>query len=734
MKKAHWIAAPDGAVETCPLFCRRVNLREGIRRAKLYATAMGLYRFFIGGKSVTDNVFMPGYTSYRHRVQMQEYDVTHLCRAGEIELTALLGNGWAAATLFGCRERPYAPRPALYAYLEISYEGGAKEIFGTDESWDVYTSHILSSDLYAGEEQDCTRPSEFRCRTVRADVPAKIVPQEGENVVEAGTVLPRRIFVTPAGEKVVDFGQNLTGYVRVRGRAKRGEKISFVPAEILDKNGNFYNENYRSAVSRCRYTFSGGEDDFRPVFSFQGFRYIRLDEFPEGAEVTFTAVVVHSDLRRTGRFLCGNEKINQLDRNIVWGQLGNYLDVPTDCPQRDERLGWTGDAEVFCRTAAINFDVNRFFRKWLHDMIIDQMPDGGIQGVIPVIPDFFLFCAAGWGDAITICPWEIYMAYADRKLLAECFPAMCRWLEYIRGAGDDPYLWNTGEQYGDWLATDAPYGSYVGATNIGLICTAFYAHSAELVVRAGRVLGEDVSAYEALHGKIVARFRETFMKDGLPVGEPALCGTAKEQTCYTQTALALILRFGLAEEGERAKLTEALVSLIEKNGMRMTTGFLGTPHILHALSENGRADIAYRLLLQEKAPSWLYSVNRGATTIWEHWDGINEQGEVWSKDMNSFNHYAYGAVFDWIYGVCVGIVPVEPGYRRVNICPHPSRELGFTAMEYETPFGTLRAGWHYEGEEVFYEYEIPAGVAADICLPDGRTFSFAGESPVQLRC
>lgn len=722
-KNAQWIAARE-EIGCCPFFRKEITLRGEVKKATLRASAMGMYRFYIDEKDVSSFLFMPGWTDYSKRLQVQTYDVTAFFDAGKgtARLSALIGNGWAAAKLLAWQERPYAPFPSFIAEMTVLYRDGTSEIFGTDESWEVWTSGILSSEIYLGEEQDATVTPVRRGRAELSSVNTKLIAQEGENIVEGEIVRPRALIVTPKGEKVIDFGQNLAGYVRVRCKGPRGSKISFVPAEILDKDGNFYNENYRNASSVCTYTLSGGEDDFKPVFGFQGFRYIRIDEyFSDEIDLScFTAIAVHSDLKRTGKFVSGNEKINRLYSNIVWGQLSNYIDVPTDCPQRDERLGWMGDAQVFCRTAAINFDVHAFFRKWLHDLIADQHKNGGVDGVVPAVGNLFIKFSAGWGDAATVCPWEIYLAYGDKKLLTECFPAMCKWVEYMKNQGDDPYTWSSDDQFGDWLATDAPYGSYVGATDLGFLCTAFYALSTRLVIKAGDVLGKDVRAYRELYGHILTAFRAAYLKDGLPVGKPALCGTAQEKTCFTQTALALILHFGLGEEKDRQKQTDALVGLIEKNGGRMTTGFLGTPYLLHALSENGRDDVAYGLLLQEKAPSWLFSVNMGATTMWEHWDGINEKGDVWSRDMNSFNHYAYGAVFDWIFGKAVGITPEEPAYASVRIQPRPSAALGFTEMTFRTKYGDLFASWRFADGAVRYEYEIPAGMRAHILLPDGR--------------
>lgn len=722
---AAWISAPEGA-QTCPLFKKQICLRGTVKKAELRATAMGMYRFFIDGKDVTDALFMPGWTDYVKRVQVQTYDVTRFfaCCKEYAELSLLLGNGWASAEIFVGVVHPYIPRAAAIAELTLTYADGKKERFGTDKSWETWTNRCVYSELYMGETQDATLEPQRIGYAQETHVKAKLVPDEGEPVVEGEIVYPRALITTPNGERVIDFGQNLAGYVRVKCRGPRGGKISFVPAEILDKDGNFYNGNYRNAANRCTYTLSGGEDEFKPVFSFQGFRYIRIDEyFSEDIDLScFNAIAVHSDIKRTGRFVCGNEKINQLYSNIIWGQRSNYIDVPTDCPQRDERLGWTGDAQVFCRTAAINFDVHKFFRKWLHDLILDQHKNGGVESVIPIVKGIPFYPASGWSDAVTICPWEIYLAYGDKQLLSECYPAMCKWIEYIKNEENGSYIWNAGFHFGDWLATDAPYGSFSGATDTSLIDTAFYAYSLSIVINAGNVLGKDTSGYRALREKVVEAFRRKFIENGLPKGKPAVCCSSEQSTCYTQTALSLILYFGLGEEKDRKRQTDALVELIEQNGMRMTTGFLGTPYILHSLSENGRDDIAYSLLLQEKAPSWLFSVNMGATTMWEHWDGINEKGEVWNKDMNSFNHYAYGAVFDWIFGKAVGIQPLLPAYERVRICPHPDARLHFTDMAFDTRYGTLRAKWTFLPDGIRYEYEIPEGACAEIILPDGKKY------------
>ncbi len=539
------------------------------------------------------------------------------------------------------------------------------------------------------------------------------------------------MFRTPKNELVVDFGQNMTGYVEIRIRAPRGARIVMHHGEVLDRDGNFYSENYRAARNENVYVCSGGEDVFKPSYTFQGFRYIHLVEYPYETvqEADICAVVVHSDMRRTGYFSCGNAKVNQLFHNVLWGQKSNYLDVPTDCPQRDERQGWTGDTQVFCRTGCILYDVQRFFRKWMGDMALEQTADGAVMGIVPAsFGRRGSRISAAWGDAACIVPWEVYLAYGDREDLARSFPVMQKWVDHVHAAGPEEFLWLGGYHYGDWLAMDAGGDSYVGATSNDLIASAFFAHSTHLLVQAGEALGRDMAPYRALYEKIRAAFRAYFMEEGgmpretLPYTEVPPPGREPSDTVrrgVTQTALALILHFGLCEEGERPLLAQKLVSLIHENGDRMTTGFVGTPYLLRALSENGYTDVAYTLLLQERSPSWLYSVCHGATTMWEHWNSIQEDGSFWSADMNSFNHYAYGAVYDWIFGVACGIQPdaAQPGYRHIRIAPHPHPALGFAEASLETRCGTVRVHWYYTAGRVAYEVDVPSGATASLTLP-----------------
>ncbi len=734
--RAKWITSPKDTGEAADSFVRKFNTPpdKTVKLATLYASSMGVYAPFFNGLRVGAGVLAPGWTSYKTRVQYQTYDITSLIR-DENEIYIGVGQGWALGQV-GVAEKSryyYADRKSVIALIHIEYTDGACEEIITDTDWECYSTEVTYSDIYHGETVDLSRDIEYLGNAIEYEVKSQLIPQIGEDITEQERLHPIALIITPKGERVLDFGQNMTGYVEMHLKAKRGEKTVIHHAEVLDREGNFYTENYRSARNENVYISSGELDVFKPTYTFQGFRYIRLTEYPKN-EIdlsSFVAIAVNSNLKRTGKYHTGNPKINQLYHNIIWGQKSNYLDIPTDCPQRDERLGWTGDAQVFCRTAAINFDVERFFEKWLGDVAIEQKHFGGaVAGIVPrPRENCYGLISAAWGDVACIAPWEIYLAYGNSELLEKNYPMMKDWVDYLRGAGPEEYLWLGGHHFGDWLALDSCEDSYVGATSKDLIASAYFARSTELLVKAGRALGKDMTEYENLYENIKTAFQSYFMENGMPKSDIRPTRAHKEENSSrsgrTQTALSLILKFGLCKDCERAAIAKELNRLVEENGMRMNTGFVGTPYILHALSENGYTDTAYSLLLQEKAPSWLFSVNHGATTMWEHWDSLKEDGSFWSADMNSFNHYAYGAVFDWMFGVSSGITPAMPGYREINIEPHPNKALGYADASIETRHGTVRSYWYYKDGRVCYEIEIPDGVLAHLALPDGRKYELS---------
>lgn len=710
-----WVKPQTDMGDIVPVFGKNFTVKKDVKSAKLFITALGVYEASLNGKRIGDFVLAPGWTTYYKRLQYQEYDVTEMLQ-GENSLEILVGKGWYRSRMPGWTGSDFQAGlrkfPAgLLAQLSITYEDGETETIGSDESWKVGESNVRFSEIYDGETYDATFKAKCRDNSVIFEGPwDTLIPQQGEMVKEQERVHAARIFTTPKGEIVVDFGQEVTGYVEISLDAGAGEEVALSHAEVMDKEGCFYTENYRSAKAEYHYICRDGHQTYKPKLTFFGFRYIRVDKFPGGAEnavpENFTAVAVHSDMKRTGYLSCSNPLLNRLFDNIIWGQKGNFVDVPTDCPQRDERLGWTGDAQVFVRTACLNFDAEKFFTKWLADMAADQGENGFVGHVIPDLlrsPE----ASAAWGDAATICPWEVYMAYGNPAILENQFECMKGWIAYITATTNDTYLWTGGTHYGDWLGLDAPSGSYKGSTNEDFIASAYYAYSTSLVIKAGKVLGKDVSEYETLYQNIVDAFRKTF-----PV-------------YHTQTECVLAAHFHLAKDCQAA--ADQLAAMVEQCGVKLQTGFVGTPYLLHVLSSYGHADLAYSLLLREQYPSWLYPVTKGATTIWEHWDGIMENGDFWSADMNSYNHYAYGSVADWVYGTAAGITPVEeaPGYAKVKIAPVPDKRLDWLKASLDTRHGQIRSEW--KKEDGFWRYEITTPVEAEIVI-DGRSCTVAAGS------
>jgi len=704
IKNSSYITADPEDRDVCPVFRKKFSAGKEIRQAVLEITALGVYEAELNGRRVGDFVLAPGWTSYRTRLQVQRYDVTSLIMENN-ELRVTVGKGWFRSPMPGFTDsddkRMRSRRPSgLIALLFLAFADGTESHIPTDTSWEWGESAVRFSEIYDGEKYDA-RVETTEWRPVKLlDWPKEIlIPQEGEAVREQERVAAKRNFTTPAGETVVDFGQEVTGYVEFTVDAAAGDRVHFVHGEVPDKDGNFYNANYRSAKAEVDYICRDGRQTYHPHLTFFGFRYIKLLEFPgEVRPDQFSAVVVHSDLKKTGRLVSGDPLLNRFFSNAEWGQRGNYLDVPTDCPQRDERLGWTGDAQVFVKAGSYQFDAERFFRKWLRDLAADQRESGEVGQVIPdVMPE--APGSAAWGDAAVICPWQIYQTYGDTDVLSEQFGSMKAWIDYITDSTEEKDLWTGHFHFGDWLGLDAPEGSYKGSSRDDLIASAFYAFSTSLLIKTGHLLGKDVAEYEALSGRIVNAFRAAF------------------PTYKTQTEHVLAVQFRLAKDLQ--KTADDLAEMVVKDGTQLRTGFVGTPYLLHVLSDYGHADLAWKLLLRQEYPGWLYSVKQGATTVWEHWDGMREDGRFWSEDMNSFNHYAYGAVIDWVYEKAAGISHEEAaaGFSRLHFEPHPEKAIGFLEAELETRNGRIRSSWRQEGE--FFRIELVTPVPADVVLPSG---------------
>lgn len=705
-------------MQSAPRLRREFDLGgRRIKQARLYATALGVYAMRLNGRDVSADVLSPGWTDYKRCVQYQTWDVTQLLNTGKNALCATLADGWYRGHLVSVKMRNlFGDTLALLAELRIVFEDGSEELIVTDERWKTLSeTPIRHADYYMGIEYDARMETpgwdeagfDDSCwaaaEVLRSDMPV-LRAQADHPVRRQAVIAPIALMTTPKGERVLDLGQNMVGWLRFRVKGPAGTRVSVSHAEVLDKDGNFYNENYRGAASQIGYTLSGnGWETFEPMLTFFGFRYVRLENWPCEIDMRdFAGIVISSDIAVTSGFGCSDERVNQLFHNIQWGQRGNFVDVPTDCPQRDERLGWTGDCQAFSRTACINMDSALMLSEWLKDLSFDQRQDGAVPYVVPHVLGENSFGGAAWGDAATVVPWTLYQCYDDKRVLENQYPSMRRWLKYIATQSEND-LWVHGDQFGDWLGLDAHEGSYVGATDKTLIATAFYAHSTYLTMRTAEVLGYEKDAIElrALLRRIVRAYRREFIT---PNGRLAV---------RTQTAYALTLHFDLAEEQDRARMVHELVELIDENGGHLTTGFVGTPYLCLALTEGGAHEAAGRLLLQSDYPSWLYSVTRGATTMWEHWDGVKPDGSFWSRDMNSFNHYAYGAIGEWMIRALAGIDLTEPGYRRLLIHPRPIEGLSFVSAWQKTPYGRVSCEWRIEEDGLhIVNCNIPCGTTA----------------------
>lgn len=726
---AQWIQpaeVTDGKVTPCPMFRKNFSLSKTVKSARLYTTALGLYEAYLNGERIGKDYFRPGWTSYRNRLQYQTYDVTALLKKGDNAAAAVVGDGWYRGNLaFQNNRNTYGKEVAYLFQLEVTYTDGTTEKIISDNTWKTtFNGPIRASDIYNGETYDAAKEiagwtkstfNDASWSAVRIGNESKsvLVAQNGPSVTKHETFKPVKIFTTPKGELVADFGQNLVGWVQVRVKGKAGDTIKLQHAEVLDKAGNFYTENLRAARQENKYILKGGQqEEFEPHFTFQGFRYVRLNGFSTTPDSTMlTAVALYSDMTPAGQFTCSNPLINQLQHNIQWGQKGNFVDVPTDCPQRDERLGWTGDAQVFFNTAAYNMDVSSFFSKWLLDLEADQHEDGNIPVVIPDCLRKVNAGSAGWGDVATIIPWNFYVAYGDKDLLQRQYNSMKAWVSYLQGVSKEN-LWNSGPHYGDWLfyRPNDDNDGRSAITDKFLIAQAFYCYSVQNVINAAKVLGNDadVKTYSAL----LETLKKTFIYE--------YTTASGRLVSSTQTAYVLALNFDLLPEDMRDAAAKRLVENIASYGNHLTTGFLGTPYLCHVLTRFGYTDVAYKLLMQETYPSWLYPVKKGATTIWERWDGIKPDGSFQNAGMNSFNHYAYGAIGDWMYKTVAGIRPdaAQPGYKHILISPKPGGGLNSAGASYKTMYGDVKSSWKIVGGKLQLDVTIPTNTTALITLPD----------------
>lgn len=723
--KAKWISsglAADTVNGRVPFFSSQFLLKKPVSSVRAFVTAKGAYEAQINGSRVGDSYLNPGWTSYNKHLQFQVYDLTKQVKQGQNDIKVHVGSGWFRSRLGWLNNQNYyGSQTALLWQIEIIYLDGSKETMISDKQWQVGYSSILSSEIYDGEHIDTRiQPNSISNAIEVAGNYDVLVAQMNEPIKKQDILGVKRVITSPKGYKILDFGQNIVGWIKLNVKGKSGQKVVLRHVEMLDKNAEPYFENLRSAKALASYELNGKQQVLEPHFTFFGFRYVQV----EGIEVNpedYQAIALHSDMASSGSFETSNPLLNQLQSNIRWGQKGNFLDVPTDCPQRDERLGWTGDAEVFSRTASFNFNVNQFFAKWLKDVKADQFPNGAVPFVIPDIlnkpnvnPEAQIG-AAGWSDASIIIPYNIYTTYGDKQILENQYESMKAYLNYVRGAAKND-LWNTGFQFADWLSyrvddSKGMIGQKSAVTDNYLVAQCFFAYNTELMVKTARILGkmEDYKEFEKLQDRIKLQFQKEFMTaNGRLISD-------------TQTAYILALQFDMIPGNLRAASLERLVNNIKSYNYHLTTGFLGTPFLNPVLSRFGRNDVAYSLLLQDTYPSWLYPVKaHGATTIWERWDSMKPDSTFQDPGMTSFNHYAYGAIGDWMYRTIGGLDTEEfdgAGYKQIVIKPELGGKLTYAKTSLETPYGKVSTDWTVNSAGFTLKVEVPVNATATVVLP-----------------
>ncbi|MEI7901354.1 MAG: family 78 glycoside hydrolase catalytic domain [bacterium] len=710
------LAIPDdaGGAGADRLYYLRKTLKladKPVAKARLFITALGLYEMTLNGQRVGDSVFAPEWTDYRKRIRYQVYDVTALLRKGDNVCAGLVGPGWYSGHIGLGGYKHYGQIPALLAQLEVTFADGTLERVVTDASWKVAGSPILASDFMKGENYDArlevkgwnapgTDDSAWMTATAREEVPRPLQSQVMEPVRKICELQAKAVTEPKPGCWTFDLGQNLVGYARLKVSAPAGTRLTLRHAEILNPDGTIYTKNLRSAVSVDTYTCKGGGAEiFQPHFTFHGFRYVELTGVTgKPAPDTLTGIVTASDTPRAGEFACSDPRINQLYSNICWGQRGNYLSIPTDCPQRDERLGWMGDAQVFVRTATYNADVAAFFTKWLVD-VDDAQRNGAFTDISPGTG-----CGEGtpaWADAGVICPWTLYHVYGDVRLLEKHYPAMASWIEWCR-AHSTGLIRNKdrGGDYGDWLSIGAD-------TPKDLIGTAYFAYSTRLVAQAAKALGkaDDAAKYEQLFQEIKAAFNTKYVAaDGRIQGN-------------TQCGYVMALKFDLLSDDLRAQAVRYLVEDITAKQDHLSTGFVGVSYLLPVLTQAGKLDTVFKLFLQDTFPSWLFSVKHGATTIWERWDGWTPDKGFQDPGMNSFNHYSLGSCGEWMFSSLAGIDTDGPGFRKLVIRPTPGAGITWVKASYESINGRIASSWRLETGSLKLEVTIPANTTATVYVP-----------------
>jgi len=726
--QAQWITPDFDDNQTHPYLFKHFELPSKALSARAYICGLGLYHFELNGQKVGDEHLTPHCNAYDQWIQYQTYDITEQLNHGANLVAIMLGNGWYKGR-YGLQDfstKTYGDQFALICELHITLQNGEQLVLVTDDSWEAMPAPVLGSSIYGGEIYDAriVKPGQSGgkvcgVRNIALDVD-KLQARRSLPVCINEEVHPKAILQTPAGETVLDMGQNMVGWVRFKTRAPSGARIHLQFGEVL-QCGNFYRENLREAKAEYIYFADGSETVAQPFFTFYGFRYVKISGWVGNLNLDdFTGCVVYSQMELIGHIETSNQKVNQLFKNVLWGQKGNFLDIPTDCPQRDERLGWTGDAQMFAGTACFNMDTSAFFAKFGYDMGKEQAKLGGMVPHVVPAANMTDGGSSAWSDAAAILPWTMYEFYGDKAILEQQFESMRAWVNFIKAADDangGRRLWKTGFHFGDWLALDGsdPNSSF-GGTPEDFIASAFYYYSTRLVARAASVLEktEAVTQYSALAEEILAAIQNEFFT---ATGRLAI---------HTQTGFVLALFMDFAPATFRTRLINDLISRLRKDDLHLRTGFVGTPYLCRVLSNCGANELAYQLLLNEDHPSWLYAVNLGATTIWERWDSIKPDGTLSSTGMNSFNHYAYGSIVEWMYRDMCGLNPSSgddkvTGFRRARIAPKPDKTLQWAKASYRSAAGLFESGWRIGADgDLLFEITIPFNVVALVILPDAK--------------
>ena len=711
--EGRWIT-PDLPKEVQAVVRKTIYLDKPVKRARAYMVGLGVYEFYLNGEKQGDECLLPGFCSYDSWIQYQTFELA--LTQGENKLEIMLGDGWYKGW-YGLKKKfeNYGDRLAALAEIHIWYEDGTKEIVGTDDTWSSGKSRVVYSGIYPGETFDATLDTgeRFDVRYIELGY-ERLYPRLSPHITVHERIRPIEVIHTPAGETVLDMGQNMVGWLEFHCHAPRGTKLFFQFGEIL-QDGNFYRENLRKAKAEFTYIADGTDRLVRQHFTFYGYRYVKVtgwDGEPDPED--FRGLEIHSDMEERGSIRTSDELVNQLIHNAKWGMKDNFLDVPTDCPQRDERYGWTGDAQIFSGTACYFMDTYAFYAKYGRDIAMEQKRLGG------AVPDVAPLCgytdgtSAAWGDAATIIPWNVYLHSGDKGILRRQYESMRGWVEYIKREDDNNggrRLWLCGQHYGDWLALDGNCpGGVFGRTDTGLIASGYYYLSATILYKTAKILGktEDAAYYERLAGEIYEAFVREYYTPG---GRLAV---------DTMTAYVVVLYMGLCPEEYKERARLGLLSKLKKNFYHLETGFVGTPYLCRVLSGNGMNELAYRLLLEKGYPGWLYAVLMGATTIWERWNSVNPDGRISGTGMNSLNHYSYGSIVEWMFRHMAGMKPREEaaGFKKFLLSPQPDYSMQHAAACLSSASGVIRSEWSLEGERLHFVFEVPFDTEADIVLPD----------------